>query len=33
MTTTDTTQGLGERDGLPWWPSALGLLIAVAVLS
>ena len=29
MTTTDTTQGLGERDGLRWWPSALGLLIAV----
>jgi len=29
MTTTDTTHGLGERDGLRWWPSALGLLIAV----
>ena len=30
MTTTDTTHGLGERDGLRWWPSAIGLLIAVA---
>ena len=29
MTTIDTTRGLGERDGLRWWPSALGLLIAL----
>jgi len=29
MTTTDTTQGLGERDGIRWWPTALGLLIGI----
>ena len=29
MTSTDTSLGLGERDGIRWWPSAIGLLIAV----
>ena len=29
MTSTDTTHRLGERDGLRWWPSAVGLLIGI----
>ena len=29
MTSIDTTHGLGERDGLRWWPSVLGLLIGI----
>jgi hypothetical protein len=29
MTTVDATRGLGERDGLRWWPSVLGLLIGI----
>ncbi len=29
MTTTDTTGRLGERDGIRWWPSAVGLVVAL----
>ena len=32
MTTIDAgeTRGLGERDGLRWWPTVLGLVVAAA---